>query len=359
MKMDILLLEDHESDIESCKSSLERFHEEHPENVINLLEAKTPSDAESFFTNSCYRIEGAIVDLKIGSDQQAGNGVIAFINNHNLRIPIIITTGTPDYANQDYKYAGVHTKGSFDYAEIFSKFAGIQKTGLYDILGQNGIGETFLNEIFQKSIVPYLGKWIDYTQNNSSQDIKRAFMRHILSHAMEKLDGDFDEFFPEECYLHKEQTTFPRPGEIFECNTPEGHRQFWCIITPPCDLAMHKDKNGEDFVKVEHVQLVCIQNLADYRIEYEQKDGTQTDKQSKHWNKFCKSPDRLYLHFLPPVSFFQGGFLNFRTVHTVSIDVIKKQYTPLDLIISPLFFKNILANFSSYYSRQGQPNLKF
>ena len=358
--MDILLLEDYQSDIDSCKSSLERFREEHPDSVINLLEAKTPFEAEKLFSDSNYRIEGAIVDLKIGSDQNAGNDVIEFINKHNLRIPIIITTGTPDYADRNYKYAGVHTKGSFDYADLFNKFVGIQKTGLYDILGKNGFGETFLNDIFQKSIVPYLGQWIDYAQNNSSDDTKRAFMRHILSHAMEKLDGDLDKFFPEECYLHKEQTTFPRPGELFECNADDGCRQFWCVITPPCDLAIHIDNNGKEIVKVNHIQLVCIQDLDTYQTaDFKKEDGSQTQRQLKAWQNFCNSPTHLYLHYLPQTSFFQGGFLNFRTVHTVSMDAVREKYTSLDLIISPLFFKNILANFSSYYSRQGQPNLKF
>ena len=64
-----------------------------------------------------------------------------------------------------------------------------------------------------------------------------------------------------------------------------------------------------------------------------------------------------YFHWLPETDFFNGGFLNFRKITTCTKDELGDIYDPPHIQISPHFVKDILSRFSSYYARQGQPDI--
>ena len=67
-----------------------------------------------------------------------------------------------------------------------------------------------------------------------------------------------------------------------------------------------------------------------------------------------------YYHWLPQTKFFKGGFLNFRKLETLDIEKFSEIFkTPPKIQISPSFVKDIVARFSSYYARQGQPDIDF
>ena len=57
---------------------------------------------------------------------------------------------------------------------------------------------------------------------------------------------------------------------------------------------------------------------------------------------------------------FPLAFLNFRSVSTVGVDELEQTFQlPPGVQISPPFVKDIVARFSSYYARQGQPDIDF
>lgn len=353
--MNILLLEDSSSDIESCEASLGRFLAEHPEKRIELLKAQTIEQAKSFLDNPKSHIEGAIIDLKIGSDNLAGDEIIGyFIDELNLRTPVIIVTGTPDAVNDNRNYADVCKKGAVDYSEAFSLLVQIQETGLYNVMGENGTLEKLLTNIFQNNIVPNLKRWIDYSQRYTTDDVKRAFTRYVLSHVMRELDGDQDLFFPEECFLFQETSQYPRPGEFFERCTGNRKGEKWVVLTPPCDLAVRNNDDGSTSINVTGIQIALFEDMDNYSPKY---SDPLTEKQRKNLREARKNPSRLYLYFLPTTDSLRGGFINFRTVTTVTLETLHSEYSSCNLVISPPFFKNILAKFSNYYSRQGQPEL--
>ena len=62
-----------------------------------------------------------------------------------------------------------------------------------------------------------------------------------------------------------------------------------------------------------------------------------------------------YFHWLPKTNFFLGGFLNFRKLTTQTEKEFGEKFNPPKIQISPFFVKDIIARFSSYYARQGQP----
>ena len=64
-------------------------------------------------------------------------------------------------------------------------------------------------------------------------------------------------------------------------------------------------------------------------------------------------------HFLPKVSFFEGGLIDFSSLICLAYDKEKNKFEERDLhkigTITDAFKKDINARFSSYYQRQGQP----
>ena len=66
----------------------------------------------------------------------------------------------------------------------------------------------------------------------------------------------------------------------------------------------------------------------------------------------------LYYHCLPQTDFFDLGFLDFRRLWAVPEHKIDAYFENSRRIqIAPPFIKDIVARFSSYYARQGQPTI--
>ena len=79
------------------------------------------------------------------------------------------------------------------------------------------------------------------------------------------------------------------------------------------------------------------------------------DRKNRLNTLFTNRPQ--YYHWLPETNFFDGGFLNFRKLKTLSEDEFREQFEKPSIQISPFFVKDIVSRFSSYYARQGQPEI--
>ena len=64
-----------------------------------------------------------------------------------------------------------------------------------------------------------------------------------------------------------------------------------------------------------------------------------------------------YYHWLPKTDFFEGGVINFRKLKTVNEVDFDEQFETPSIQISTFFVKDIVSRFSSYYARQGQPDI--
>lgn len=348
--MKLLLLEDTQNDIDVCNSSVETYNDgKAPEHQIQLVVAKTTAEARNQM-NEDY--DGAIIDLRISADPLAGNQIVEFINELNLRTPVAIFTGTPDAASLVFSYIGKFRKGETTYNTIFELFADVKQTGLLKIMGRRGIIENCLNEVYQKDIIPTICKWKEHAKM-FPQETERALGRHTLSHLFMLLAGDSELYFPEECYLHSKKAKFPRTGEIIQDNAT---KVFFAIITPPCDLEVRTDKNVEkiNVEKIQIVPFVAQEVFRDKAIRH----SKPTPGELENWARICNNQSYKYLHYLPQINDFNGGFLNFREVKTISIADFSTSYSSVNLLISPDFFKDILSRFSGYYARQGQPSIR-
>ena len=62
-------------------------------------------------------------------------------------------------------------------------------------------------------------------------------------------------------------------------------------------------------------------------------------------------------HWLPEVSEYKGGLIDFTKTSSLKESDFFNRYKLLNIRVSPPYMKNILSRFSSYYARQGQPDL--
>jgi len=66
-----------------------------------------------------------------------------------------------------------------------------------------------------------------------------------------------------------------------------------------------------------------------------------------------------YYHFLPQTASFEGGVIDFRKIETYKPTEFYSKFQSPIVQICMAFIKDIVARFSSYYARQGQPDFDF
>ena len=343
----LLVVEDSDDDLGICRDSVTAYKDE-KNRTIEMVECKSVKEAFEKLDNS---FDGAIIDLKLAGPGDEGNQVIKRIYEFHFRIPVAVLTGTPDHADRELAYIGIFKKGETRYAELFDKFWDIHNTGLTRIMGGRGKIEDTLNKVFLKNLLPQQDKWVAYGKVNPDKT-EKALLRHALNHLLQLLDDDGENYFPEEVYLAPPLTNEIRTGSIVKERT--SIRRF-AVINPACDLVVRK--NG--LFKTDRILLVEIektQDVVNSSLHQISKGAKRKDKlRSVLRNNYTD-----YYHWLPKTDFFGGGFLNFRKLISLSEDDFGKNFeAPPKIQISPSFVKDVVARFSSFYARQGQPDIEF
>ncbi|MBI1912129.1 MAG: response regulator [Deltaproteobacteria bacterium] len=357
-ELKLLIVEDNQADLNTFQASRRRYEAE-KKCTIKAVECRTLAEALSRIDNS---FDGAIIDLKLDAGDD-GNKVIERIHE-NYRIPIAILTGTPDNERPQISYVSICKKGEIEYSELFNDFFRIYYTGLTKILGGRGQIEKAMNKVFWDNILPQLDSWKLYVDNGRKTE--KALLRFTLSHLLELLGDDSEVFVPEEMYIVPPVIEGFRTGSIVK---KKGGDNFFIVLSPACDLALH-DGN----FKTERILVCEIEGLshslvinARKKCQAEIKD-TDTEKSKKLEQKgkaeaiFAKLSNNTYsgyFHFLPRTNRFEGGIINFRKINSYKPSDFQAQFEAPSLQISAAFTKDIVARFSSYYARQGQPDLDF
>jgi len=342
--MKILLLEDNSEDIEACKNSVETYCYGKTTKV-DLVITKTIAVAEKKLDGS---FDGAIIDLKLGHSGNEGNEIIRKIDSAFFRIPIIIMTGTPDSIDRQFNYLSVCKKGETTYEKIFDQFRELFDTGITRILGGRGIIEKTLNDVYKNCLIPRIKTWKQYAKQNP-EETEQALLRLTINHIMQYLDDGKTKFFPEEVYLSNPESEKIVTGGIFLDNIDQSYQ---IVLNPACDLVIRSDGK----FKTEQILTIQIEPR-DVVIKTKILNPTEKKKKEEIIKNLVRNNFNLFYHYLPKTESFQGGFLNFRKIKTFSIEDFEKVHTPQNIQISPQFTKDIQARFSSYYGRQGQPEL--
>jgi hypothetical protein len=341
----LLVAEDKEDELQACRDSVNLF-QEGKDYKIEIVECKTKEDAFNQLDSS---FDGAIIDLKLQKAGTEGSDIVSYIQDNHWRIPVALFTGTPDNANMDFSYVGVFKKGEITYHDLFDKFLKIYKTGITNILGGRGQIEEVLNTVFTKNILPQMDTWIKYAEaSNSQEKMQNIMLRTTLNHLMQILENNGELFYPEEVYIVPPLTNAIKTGSIVKSKNSDDYR---IVLNPACDLVIRAD----GYPKTDRYLLAIIEN--EIEIIRNAINGVKDSKKQKKIEEIIKNNHCDYYHWIPRVQQFNGGFINFRNIYTCSIEEFAQQFESPVIEISQQFVKDIIARFSSYYGRQGQPDI--
>ena len=340
----LLVVEDDEQEIQTCRDSIDRYLAE-KERQIDMVECRTVDEARMKLNNS---FDGAIVDLRLSNRGDEGTEVIEEIEGSFFRIPVAILTGTPNNARDDLTYIGVFTKGEIEYRELFDRFWGIYDTGMTRIVGGRGLIEKRLGEVFRKSLLPKMKQWESYGEEDPVRT-EKALLRHTLNHLSELLDEDGDRCFPEEMYLAPPLTEKISTGSILREIQDE---EWFVVMNPACDLVIREDAE----CNTDRILLVEVDPESELFPWID--DKNLSNKKKGELKSAFNNRTSSYYHWLPKTDFFPGGFLNFRKLSTFPYGSLSQKFAmPPKIQIAPSFTKDVIARFSSYYARQGQPDI--
>lgn len=352
-KMNLLLVEDNKQDQDNCLHAVEDLQADH-DITIDLTICRNVEDALNALRTKVF--DGAIIDMRLANDGNGneGNDVIAEIKHSFHRIPVAILTGTPDPAESEgFPSIGIYRKGEEDstYEILISKFHDIYTTGLTKILGGRGEIEKSLGEIFTKNLLNHTDKWVEYGKKDPERT-EKSLLRYTVNHLMQLLDEGVEKYYPEEFYLCPPLSPRLFTGSVLQ---NKNSRKWFVIINPACDLALREDGG----CKTDRALLVEVDNLIDLFPELEGWTQPYSRSNQSKIDKANNNTNSLYYHCLPKTSFYIGGYLNFRKLSTHDEeDLLANFYIP-HAQISAAFIKDIVSRFSSYYARQGQPEIDF
>ena len=344
--MKILLIEDTKDQQEIFKMSVEVFNDKNDLSVEYEIAEDIP-DALNKIDGS---YDGAIIDLRLGDEEEGGNEIVRQLGSSFTRIPIIFVTGYVDLVNDHPAIIKKRARASESYESDLMLFHKISNTGLTRIMGGRGIIEQTLSQVFLGNLLPQIDKWIHYGEDDSSRT-EKALLRHTLNHLLQILDDDADSCFPEEVYLHPPLNDDIRTGSLVK---EKESGKWFAVMSPACDLVVREDgSRNTDRILIVEVDLgTTLFSWFD--------DTNLSNTRKGELKRAFGNNKSAYHHWLPKTDFFEGGFLNFRKLFTWEIERFQEQFhTPPEIQISLSFVKDIVARFSSYYARQGQPDLDF
>ena len=339
----ILLIEDEKKQQKVFEDAVEVFNSKNDCTVKHEI-AENIQEATDKLDGS---FDGAIIDLKLGDDEEGGNEIVRQLGESLARIPVIFVTAFPDSVLDHPSVISTRSRDKGTYESDLQRFQAICDTGLTRIIGGRGEIEKNLSKVFLENLLPQISTWVSYGQENSART-EKALLRHTLNHLSQLLEEDEDRFFPEEVYLYPPLSDRITTGSIVRKND-----QWFVVLSPACDLVV---RNTGRF-KTDRILLVETEKKAD--VVQAALDGiTKQSRKKRKLRDVFNNNYTDYYHWLPETSFFDGRFLNFRRLKNMNEDKFRKEFERPEIQISPSFVKDIVARFSSFYARQGQPDIE-
>ncbi len=341
----ILILEDNQQDREGFVESVEVYHSK-TSREVTIEAVKTTEEAILILDNT---FDGAVIDMSIETDGDAGNIVIDRIISLNMRIPISILTGTPDNVTIESKNIKIHKKGKAKHSDMLDDFWQTYISGITKVMGGRGTIEELLNLTYHNHILPQSAAWIKHGEANSVRS-EKALLRHTLNHLIQMIDLDEDVCLPEEFYIYPAFDEKLRTGCIVKRKSDD--RQF-VLLTPLCDLTPRSDLGGE--YKASNLILASIESIDE--IYESQPTSKKGGGKKRSLEVSLKSNKRLDFHALPKTSKIDGGYIVFETIFSIPKSEFTDNFSSPISQIAPSFLKDIVSRFSAYLGRQGQPEI--
>ena len=342
-RIKILLIEDERDQQDIFKEAVDVIKSK-KDLIVEYEIAKNVQEAKAKLDGS---FDGTIIDLKLGGDEEGGNDIVFQLGESFTRIPVIFVTAFPDSVTDHPSVISTRSRDRGTYESDLQLFKEICDTGLTRIMGGRGNIEKSLSTVFLENLLPRVETWVSYGKEDSART-ERALLRHTLNHLTQLLEEGEDHFFPEEVYL------FPPLSEKFTTGSMVKMNDQWIVIlSPACDLVVRNNGN----FKTDRILLVETEkeNMVVHKaLKKITKRGSKKRKLQEVFNNNFTD----YYHWLPETTFLDGRFLNFRRLKNMEQDKFQEKFCKPEIQISPSFVKDIVARFSSFYARQGQPDIE-
>jgi ActR/RegA family two-component response regulator len=299
--------------------------------------------------------DAAIIDLKLSSDSTKLEGMdLVNAINKKLRIPIYIVSGSISQIEIQENYLLKKRLRTDDFKTIIAEIKEIYDTGITSLLKQDGFVDQMLTKIFWEHLS-------DSLNDLKGIDTHKILIRYISSHIQEFLEmdseGDLEDLHPAEFYIYPPIKKYLSTGDIIK-NKQNG--SFFLLLTPACDILLRKVesdplKKTRNAEKALLIDLILWNSIEGFNtlMETTGKNNTKREK----LNILTTNKKERY-HFLPPYKIIKGYFADFQSQTSYNFNEIDnlEKFERIATITQP-FLKDIIARFSQYYSRQGQPDL--
>ncbi|WP_448912396.1 hypothetical protein [Gemella sp.] len=307
-----------------------------------------------------------IVDLELESEDKnkedkdySGNILLKNIVDKEI-IPIIVRTGFPSKISQDLNKNIIKTysKEEPTLEEVVGDLIEYYNFSVFNMFGSRGKVDRFIKDFFWNILPECFKNKIEDINDLDKETKEKVIIRYVSSWLNNKYmfnDGYLD-VEPIEMYM------FPNPiDKICSCDIYQDieNNENFIVLTPACDLANDKAENIL-FAKIQSYNEVGEFNETINACITQNNSGISNSNKKKvaSWSRNSHEKSMKY-HFLPKVSFFDGGFIDFSLLVTLKYDKVSKMFLERNLVklgtITNPFKRDIIARFSSYYQRQGQP----
>jgi len=363
----LLILDDDQKIIESFESTIKKINRDDENDLrYEVYPANTLLEAKKIIKYN--KLDTAIIDLNLNNGNQAdpdnseGNQAIKELMQ-NFRMPIFVVSGELAKLDEALQQNRLIIQQSRD---DFSRVNGLEtiippifSSKSIHYFARDGFLEQKINKFYWEHLSQSIESW-KKVEKEYPDDIEKILSRHTLSCLNEELYvngniGRFDKYHPGEMYIIPPIKQHYHTGDIIE---KDGDK--FIIINPACDI-VNKDKmEYYTLAKIlKAIDLPKIKNKGEVnKISY-------IDDNLKKVNKL----DRY--HFLPTFDIIDNDYvIDFQNLSIIKIGAITKtvysEYLPEReanikkykkiASVAPPFLKDIIARFSAYYARQGQPN---
>lgn len=333
---------------------------------IEYKAVKTPEEAMILLYKENFH--ALIVDLKLKDEDTkkedenySGNVLLKNIVNKEI-IPIIVRTGFPDKMSQKINRNIIksYSKETPTLEKIVEELINYYNTSIFSIFGSRGKVDNHIKDFFWNILPECFINKKEELNGLDKETQEKVIIRYVSSWLNNKYmfnDGYLD-VEPIEMYM------FPNPiDKICNCDIYEDNdnKEKFIVLTPACDLANDKAENIL-FAKIQSHEVVDEFSDTMQKSSKQQQNNTGISNVNKNkiasWSRNSHEKSMRY-HFLPKVGFFGGGFIDFSVLICLKYDKEKTRFIGRNLVkigtITDSFKRDIIARFSSYYQRQGQP----